>query len=73
MQICGSDLEIGVPYIRYMLAIGEGKYSIKADANKHINHNLVYFSQRVVDLLKSKILKHYNKINCLSAIASWLN
>jgi hypothetical protein len=56
-----------------MFSISEGKYTIKSDINKHINHNLVFFSQRVIDLLKSKILRHYNKLNCLTAITNWVN
>lgn len=73
MQICGSDLDPTVSFIRYLFAVAEGKYTIKADVNKHINHNLIFFSQRAIDLLKSKILRHFNRPGPLTAIANWIN
>jgi hypothetical protein len=62
-----------VHYIRHILTISEGKYSKKTDSNRHVNYNLVHFAQRILDLLKTKILKNYNKSKYLKDITNWIH
>lgn len=73
LQVCGADLEIPVEYIRHVFLVSEGRFNFKEASSKHINHNLTYFSQRILELLKLKILKNYRKSTCLRGICSWVH
>ena len=42
-------------------------------SNKHINHNLTYFAQRIIEMLKLKILKNYRKSGVLKDICNWIH
>jgi hypothetical protein len=73
MTICGPDLDIPLQFIIYIFNLCEGKMSVfQENSNKHISHNLVYFAQKTLDLLKVKIFNKYEK-NSLSSICNWMN
>jgi hypothetical protein len=60
-------------YIKHVFSVSEGRFNFKEVTNKHINHNLTYFSQRILEVLKFKILKNYQKGNSLKGICNWIH
>lgn len=74
LQLCGADLEVSLPYLKYVLGVGEGRVGSGGESvSKHINHNLVFFAQKILELLKTRILVHSQKGASIGAICSWMH
>ena len=73
-QICGADLEVSLPYLKYVLVVSEGRLNNGRErSSKHISHNLVFFAQKILELLKNKILVNSQKEALMGSICSWVH
>jgi hypothetical protein len=72
MQLCGSDLKLSLPYLSYLLTI------VSSGNNNcllphHINQQITQLSNRVLLMVKHRVLKNYSHNQLLTSICLWIH
>ncbi len=71
IQICGSDLKLSLPYLSYLFTLVSPGYN-NSLLPHHVNQHLTQISNRVLLLVKQKVLKNYQHTQLLSSICIWI-
>ena len=72
IQICGFDLKLSLPYLSYLFTLVSPGYNNNSLLPHHVNQHLTQLSNRVLLLVKQKVLKNYQHTQLLSSICIWI-